>query len=100
MFRETYARDKPDMNLPHAILSMKLIGVLMTVVLGIPNQIIDYKHRKRKAYEPGDAWAYYSKLSKEGNFDGKFMMFSTYVGITVIIAVISFAAYVMFTAKP
>lgn len=71
--------------------------VLFAVISGIPNQIIDYKHRKNKAYEPGDAWAYYSKLSKEGNGEGKFMMWSTYCGIALIVAALAYVAYRLFT---
>lgn len=76
----------------------KIAVLLFAIVFGIPNQIIDYKHRKKKAYEPGDAWAYYSKLSKEGNAEGRFMMCSTYCGIGLIIAVTVFLAYHLFTA--
>jgi hypothetical protein len=73
--------------------TFKIIGVLIMIVIGIPIQIIDYKHRKNKAYEPGDAWAYYSKLSKEGSKEGKFMMYASYLAIAFLIAVIGFGAY-------
>jgi hypothetical protein len=76
----------------------QIVAIVFVVVFGIPNQIIDYKHRKNKAYEPGDAWAYYSRLSKEGHRDAKFMMFSTYCGIALIFATIAYLAYRLFTA--
>lgn len=69
---------------------------VFVMVLGIPNQIIDYKHRKNKAYEPGDAWAYYSRLSKEGNREGKFMMWSGYCGIAFIFVTLGYLAYRLF----
>lgn len=76
----------------------QLAVVVFAVIFGIPGQIIDYKHRKNKAYEPGDAWAYYSKLSKQGSREGKFMMFATYCGISLIVAVSAYTAYRLFTA--
>ena len=71
--------------------------VVLSSFFGIPNQIIDYKHRKKKAYEPGDAWAYYSRLSKEGSAEGKFMMCSTYCGIAFIVVVLAYLALGLFT---
>lgn len=71
---------------------------IFAIVFGIPNQIIDYKHRKNKAYEPGDAWAYYSKLAKEGNAEGKFMMWSSYCGIFLMVAALVYLACRLFTA--
>ncbi|MRW93866.1 hypothetical protein GJ699_28130 [Duganella sp. FT80W] len=76
---------------------IQIAVVLFTVVLGIPIQIIDYKHRKKKAYEPGDAWAYYSRLSKEGNPEGKFMMAATYCGIAIIVAALVLLTYRLFS---
>lgn len=77
---------------------LEIAVVLFAIFFGIPNQIIDYKHRKRKAYEPGDAWAYYSKLSKEGNAEAKFMMWSTYCGIGLIVAALVYLIYQLITA--
>lgn len=74
---------------------IKTIALILIVSLGIPNQIIDYKHRKRKAYEHGNAWAYYSKLSKEGNWEGRFMMWSGYLGIYFIIGTLCYAFYAL-----
>ena len=71
---------------------------IFAIVFGIPNQIIDYKHRKNKAYEPGDAWAYYSKLAKEGSAEGKFMMWSSYCGIGLVVAALAYGTYRLFTA--
>lgn len=71
---------------------------IFAIVFGIPNQIIDYKHRKKKAYEPRDAWAYYSKLAKEGNAEGKFMMWSSYCGIFLMVAALVYLACRLFTA--
>ena len=76
----------------------KIIACIFAIVLGIPNQVIDYKHRKNKAYEPGNAWAYYSKLSAEGSMEGKFMMWTGYFGIALIIAVLVYGTYRVFTA--
>ncbi|WP_146009772.1 hypothetical protein [Janthinobacterium sp. ROICE36] len=76
---------------------LKGILLLFIIFFGIPNQIIDYKHRKKKAYEPGDAWAYYSRLSKEGSAEGKFMMCSTYCGIAFIVVVLAYLALGLFT---
>lgn len=80
------------------MLVLKGILLLFIIFFGIPNQIIDYKHRKKKAYEPGDAWAYYSRLSKEGTAEGKFMMWSTYCGIAFIAVVLAYLALGLFGA--
>jgi len=77
------------------MLWLKLVAAVFAIIFGIPNQIIDYKHRKRKAYEPGNEWAYYSKLSKEGSWEGKFMMWSGYLGIFVIIVAIGYLFYAL-----
>lgn len=37
------------------MLLIKFLVLVFAIVFGIPNQIIDYKHRKNKSYEPGDA---------------------------------------------
>lgn len=45
--------------------TIEIIAAVCLLVFGIANQIIDYKHRKRKACEPGCAWQYYSQLARE-----------------------------------
>lgn len=77
------------------MLTLKIIVAIFTIVLGIPNRIIDYKHRKRKAYEPGNEWAYYSKLSRDGNWEGRFMMWSSYLGIALIIGALGYMVYAL-----
>nr|WP_315395704.1 hypothetical protein [uncultured Duganella sp.] len=77
---------------------VQLAVLVFVIVFGIPIQIIDYKHRKNKAYAPGDAWAYYSRLSKEGSLEGKFMMWSTFCGIGLIVVTLAYLAYRLFTA--
>lgn len=77
------------------MLTLKIIALVLIIFLGIPNQIIDYKHRKRKAYEHGNAWAYYSKLSKEGNWEGRFMMWSAYIGIYFVIGTLCYTFYAL-----
>ena len=75
--------------------TLKIIALVFVVVFGIPNQIIDYKHRKRNAYPHGNAWAYYAQLSKEGNWEGRFMMWSGYLGIYLIIGTLCYAFYTL-----
>ena len=48
-------------------MSTNCFAAVCLLVFGIANQIIDYKHRKRKACEPGCAWQYYSQLAREGS---------------------------------
>lgn len=72
---------------------LKILAFVLVIVVGIPNNIIDHKHRKR--YEPGNAWGYYAKLSKEGSWEGKFMMWSGYIGIAFIVAVIGYSFYAL-----
>jgi hypothetical protein len=48
-------------NVPMTALA--ILTLIFVIVFGNPSQIIDYRHRKR--YEPGHAWGYYAKLSKE-----------------------------------
>lgn len=79
------------------MLLLKLTAVLFAIAFGVPNKIIDYKHRKNKAYEPGNAWAYYAALSKQGSWEGRYMMWSGYAGIGVIVAVLAYLAYRLFT---
>jgi hypothetical protein len=80
------------------MLVFQIAVVIFAILVGIPNQLIDYKHRKKNAYEPGNAWAYYSKLSQEGNIEGMFMMWSGYCGISLILATLAYLAYRLFTA--
>lgn len=75
--------------------TLKMIALVFVVVLGIPNQIIDHKHRKRKAYEPGNAWAYYARLGKEGNWEGKFMIWSGVLGIYLILGTLGYGFYAL-----
>jgi hypothetical protein len=75
--------------------TLKIIALIFLIVCGIPNQIIDYKHRKRKAYEHGNAWAYYSQLSKKDNWEGRFMMWSGYLGFYLIIGTLCYGFYVL-----
>lgn len=77
------------------MLTIKIIVAVFAVVLGIPNKIIDYKHRKKGAYEPGNAWEYYSKLSKEGNWEGRFMMWSGVLGIYLIFGILGYTFYAL-----
>lgn len=81
------------------MLYLKWMVLVFVIVFGIPNKIIDYKHRKNKAYAPGDEWAYYSRLSKEGKLEGKFMLWSTYCGIGLVVVVLACLAVSLFTAK-
>lgn len=68
------------------MITLEIVVPVFMIVVGIPNKIIDNKHRKRNAYEPGNAWGYYAKLSKEGNREGKFMMWSGYLAIGLVLA--------------
>lgn len=77
------------------MLTIKIIALILIIFLGIPNQIIDYRHRKRKAYEHGNASAYYTKLSKEGCWEGRFMMWSGYIAIYFVIGTICYAFYAL-----
>ena len=77
------------------MLTLKIIVAILAIVLGIPNQIIDHKHRKLKAYEPGNAWGYYAKLSREGNWEGRFMMWSGYLGIVLIMFTLGYTFYLL-----
>jgi len=66
---------------------------LFLVVGGIGNAVIDYRHQKKDGYIPGHAWSYYSKLSKAGSWEGKFMMWSGYIAIALIILVTALTFY-------
>lgn len=75
--------------------TIKIMAAVYLLVFGIANQVIDYKHRKRNAYEPGCAWQYYSRLAREGSREGKFMMWSGYLGIWLIIATLVTGCYTL-----
>jgi hypothetical protein len=64
----------------------EIVVPIFLIVFGIPNKIIDAKHRKRNAYEFGHAWGYYTKLSKAGSWEGKFMVWSAYLGVALVLA--------------
>jgi hypothetical protein len=73
---------------------MTAVGILtliFMIVSGIPNQKIDDRHRKRD--EPGHAWGYHAKLGKEGNWEGRFMMWSSYIGIYFIFGPAGYTFY-------
>jgi hypothetical protein len=74
---------------------IQIITFLLIIFVGIPSQIIDYKHRKRKSYEHGNAWAYYTQLSKEGRWDGRFMMWSAYLFIYFILGIFGYMFYAL-----
>lgn len=74
---------------------LNIISGVFMVVVGIPNRIIDYKHSKHKDYQPGNAWGYYARLAREGSWEGRFMMFSGYLGIYTIIGVTAYVFYVL-----
>jgi hypothetical protein len=75
------------------IYKLKIVAVVFIVVVGIPTQIIDYKHRKTRAYEPGNVWAYYEGLRKEGNWEGIIMIWSGYAAIVLAIATLGYLFY-------
>jgi hypothetical protein len=84
-------RRHPDKNM----LTLKITMLIFASVVGIQNQIIDYKHSKRKAYKYGNARAYYTKLSRESNWDGRFMMWSVELRISLIIATLASTFYAL-----
>ena len=71
------------------------IALLMMIFIGIPLRIIDYKHRRKNAYQSGNAWGYYAELSKKGNWEGRFMMWSAYLVITFVFVVIGYTFYAL-----
>ena len=75
--------------------TLKILAVIFAIVVGIPSQIIDYKHRKNNAYEPGNAWGYYAALSSAGDREGRFMMWSGYLGIVFILGTLGYLMYVL-----
>jgi hypothetical protein len=72
---------------------LKMTTLVLIILLGIPNQIIDYKHRKK--CEPGNVWGYYAKLSRGGSWEGKFMMWSGYIGIGYIVVATGYLFYAL-----
>lgn len=75
------------------MITLKTMAAIFAIVVGIPSQIIDYKHRKRKAYEPENAWGYYAALSGGGSWEGRFMMWSGYLGIVFVVAALGYLFY-------
>ena len=74
---------------------MEIIVAIFAVVIGIPSRIIDRKHRKMNAYEPGNAWEYYSTLGKAGSWEGKFMIWTTVLGFYLILGVLGHTFYAL-----
>ena len=77
------------------MITLKLLAAIFAIVVGIPSQIIDYKHRKRNAYEPGNAWGYYAALSNAGSWEGRFMMWSAHLGIAFVVATLGYLFYAL-----
>lgn len=77
--------------------TFRIMCAVYLLVAGAGNQVIDDKHRKRNAYEPGCAWQHYAKLAREGSREGKFMMWSGHIGIWFIIATIATGCYQLAT---
>lgn len=77
------------------ILMLKIATGVFLTVIGIPNRIIDYKHRKNKAYEPGNEFSYYNQLAKEGSWEGKFMVASGFLAMYFILGVLLYGFYVL-----
>ena len=73
--------------------AMQIVVLVFYVVIGIPNKIIDHKHRKREGYDRANPAVYYSRLSKEGNWEGKFMIGSGYMGFYCILTVCGIGFY-------
>ncbi|WP_107871864.1 hypothetical protein [Pseudoduganella sp. UC29_71] len=80
------------------MLILKVIMVIFVVAVGIPCQLIDYRHRRKNAYVPGHGWSYYSRLKREGSWEGRFMMNSAYMGIALILAMLGLLAAHLFRA--
>lgn len=68
------------------MLILKVIFVIFVVAVGIPCQIIDYRHRRKNHYQPGGGWAYYTRLKREGSWEGRFMMNSAYMAIALVLS--------------
>ena len=68
------------------MLPIEIIVPVAGLVVGVPNTIIDLKHRKN--YEPGNGWEYYSNLAKQGSREGKFMIRSTVFAFYLVLAII------------
>ncbi|UTY58720.1 hypothetical protein [Massilia sp. erpn] len=64
------------------------LTVLFCLICGPLAGWINYRHHGK--FEPGNEWAYYAKLKREGHRDGKIMMALTYLGIALIIATLAF----------
>lgn len=77
------------------MITLKIIAAVFAIVVGIPCQIIDYKHRRRNAYEPGNEWAYYAALSNAGSWQGRFMVWSAYLAIAFVIGALVYAFYAL-----
>lgn len=80
------------------MLILKVIFVIFVVAVGIPCQIIDYRHRRNNAYVPGSGWSYYSRLKREGRWEGKFMMNSAYMAIALVLSMAGLLAAHLFRA--
>ena len=65
---------------------LKIVALLLVLVFGYLRHRIDARHRERMTMAGGSGWAYYSRRSKEGCPDGRFMMRSTWLGLAVIAA--------------
>lgn len=71
--------------------SMSTIFIAYILLCGIPMQIIDYKHMKKRAYERGNVWGYYTALSKSGSVEAKFMVWSSCFGIGMVVGLLGIA---------
>lgn len=70
---------------------LKFALAVYILVIGGGNRYIHRRHRQR--YAPGSYWSYYTRLRRQGNWRGTFMLWSTGSGIFVMLALLAMAAW-------
>jgi hypothetical protein len=72
---------------------LKFALAFYILVIGGGNRYLHRRHRR--SYAPGSAWAYYTRLRRQGNWQGTFMLWSTASGIVVTLILVAMAAWHM-----
>lgn len=70
---------------------LKIALALYILVVGGGNRFLHRRHRARIA--SGSSWSYYTRLRRQGNWQGSFMLWSTFSGILVALGLVAMAAW-------
>jgi hypothetical protein len=72
---------------------LKFVLPTAILVIGGANRYLHRKHSTRAGYVRGHAWSYYRALRRQGNWEGTFMLWSTFSGIALALGLVAMFAW-------